>query len=70
MVTTNGKYSNPKDLTIGVPQGSCAGVVIFNVYCSPLEEVIPDNLQLSRFADDHIIQKSFKAGDAAGECNN
>ena len=34
---------------------------IFNLYCAPLEEVIPSNLQISGFADDHSIRDSFKA---------
>ena len=57
-----GKYSNPHDLTVSVPQGSCARAGIFILYCSPLSEVVPDNLHLSGFADDHSIRKTFKAG--------
>ena len=46
-VTINGNYSSDKDLSVSVPQGSCAGANIFNLYCSPLHEVIPTDLQLS-----------------------
>ena len=46
-------YSEEKDLTVSVPQGSCAGAAIFNLYCSPLESIVPDDLQLNGFADDH-----------------
>ena len=60
-VTINGKNSSEKDLSVSVPQGSCAGANIFNLYCSPLHEVIPPDLQLSGFADDHSVRKSFKA---------
>ena len=52
-----------------MPQGSCAGANIFNLYCSPLSEVIPPNLQLSGFADDHSVHKSFKAMDRQMEHN-
>ena len=52
-VTINGKNSSDKDLSVSVPQGSCTGANIFNLYCSPLHEVIPPDLQLSGFADDH-----------------
>ena len=60
-VTINGNYSSDKDLTVSVPQGSCARANIFNLYCSPLHEVIPSDLLLSGFADDHNVQRSFKA---------
>ena len=60
-VTINGNYSSDKDLSVSVPQGSCAGANIFNLSCSPLHEVIPPDLQLSGFADDHSVRKPFNA---------
>ena len=66
-VIINNKYSEEKDLTLSVPQGSCAGVNIFNLYCSPLHLVIPDSLQLSGFADKHSVRKAFKASDRSAE---
>ena len=60
-VTINGSYSSEKDLSVSVPQGSCAGANIFNLYCSPLHEVIPTDLQLSGFANDHSVRKPFNA---------
>ena len=60
-VTINGNYSSGKDLSVSVPQGSCTGANIFNLYCSPLHEVIPPDLQLSGFADDHSVRKPFNA---------
>ena len=68
-VTVNGTYSTERDLDVSMPQGSCAGANIFNLYCSPLSEVIPPNLQLSGFADDHSVCKSFKAVDRQMEHN-
>ena len=68
-VTINGKESSERDLTVSVPQGSCAGANIFNLYCSPLHEVVPPDLQLSSFADDHSVRKSFKASDREEEEN-
>ena len=44
----DGTYSEEQDLTISVPQGSCAGVNIFNLYCAPLEEVVTPSLKISR----------------------
>ena len=66
-VAVEGVYSKDKDLTISVPQGSCAGTAIFNLYCLPLEDVVPNNLQLSSFADDHSVKNTFKASDRNAE---
>ena len=66
-VTVNGVCSKDRDLTVSVPQGSCAGANIFNLYCSPLQDVVPKDLQLSSFADDHSVRKTFKAGNTHEE---
>ena len=68
-VAVKGVYSKDRDLTVSVPQGSCAGANIFNLYCSPLHEVVPEDLQLSRFADDHSVRKTFKASNRLDEEN-
>ena len=60
-VTINGNYSSDKDLSVSVPQGSCAGANIFNLYCSLLYEEIPTDLQQSGFVDDHSVRKPFNA---------
>ena len=44
-----------------MPQGSCAGMNIFSLYCSPLHKVVDKDLSISGFADDHSVRKSFKA---------
>ena len=59
-VTINGQYSKPRDLAVSVPQGSCAGANIFNLYCSPLQDVVPSSLQLSGFADDHSVRRGVQ----------
>ena len=59
--------SNNQDLDVSVPQGSCAGANLFNLYCSPLNDVVPKDLQLSGFADDHSIRGTFKAGNIQQE---
>ena len=66
-VVIDNKYSKPYDLEVSVPQGSCVGVSIFNLYCSTLHEVIQSDLSLSSFADDHSIRRIFKAGSNAQE---
>ena len=66
-VCINNKYSSEKDLTFSVPQGSCAGAVLFTAYCSPIEDQIERDCTLNGFADDHSIRKSFKAGNKIQE---
>ena len=66
-VAVNGVYSKEHNLDVSVPQGSCAGANIFNLYCSPLQDVVPKGLQLSGFADDHSVRKSFKASNRQEE---
>ena len=60
-------HSKERDLTVSVPQGSCAGAAIFNLYCAPLEDVIPKDLQISGFADDHSVRTSFHANNRTAE---
>ena len=61
-------YSKEHNLEVSVPQGSCAGANIFNLYCSPLQDVVTNDLQLSGFADDHSVRRSFKANNRYEEC--
>ena len=66
-VAIDGCYSTEHNLVVCVPQGSCVGANIFNLYCSPLQEVVPKDLQLSGFTDDHSIRSTFTAADRQGE---
>ena len=66
-VAVNGKYSEEKQLTYGVPQGSCSGANLFNLGCSMLNNVVPSDLHLSGFADDHSVRKEFKANHRSAE---
>ena len=66
-VVVNGKYSEEKQLTYSVPQGSCSGAYLFNLHFSKLNDVVPLDLHLSGFADDHSVRKEFKANDKSAE---
>ena len=66
-VAVNWKYSDEKQLTYSVPQGSCSGAYLFNLYCSTLNDIIPSDLHLSGFADDHSVRKEFRANDRNAE---
>ena len=43
-----------------VQQGSLLGSILFNCYCSTLWDIMPTNIDLNRYADDHALQKNFK----------
>ena len=58
------------ELPFSVPQGSCAGPVLYSAYTSTLQEVINDQdespiinkpIELHGFADDHAYKKPFVA---------
>ena len=67
------EFSSKRDLPFSVPQGSCAGTQLFNLYCSTLHEVVisPDGnekpLSLYGFANDHTVHGQFKADDRSAE---
>ena len=55
-------YSSEHELQCSVPQGSCARPMTYLAYASTLQEVIPSDIPLCRFADDHSVKKAFRAG--------
>ena len=66
-VVIEGQSSRDINLTVSVPQGSCARANIFNLYCAPLKDIIPNHLTISRFADDHSIRDVFSTKDRQSE---
>ena len=55
-------YSKPRSLQFSVPQGSASGANIFTAYCSSIQQVIPKDISLQGFADDHFIYKLMTPG--------
>ena len=51
-----------------MPQGSCAGAQLFNLYSSTIQEERNPPLNLHGFADDHTVENKFKPGDCGEEC--
>ena len=66
-VVIGDSYSKNINLTVSVLQGGYAGVNIFNLYCSSLQETIPPSLSISGFTDDHSISDTYKAPDINAE---
>ena len=57
--------SKTEHLKFGVPQGSCAGPVIFTMYIAALKKIAQKyNLELYGYADDHKVAFRIQAGDA------
>ena len=50
-------YSTPRELTFSVPQGSIAGPSLYTYYASTLQDVIPSDIDIHGYADDHGIKK-------------
>ena len=66
------------ELPFSVPQGSCAGPVLYSAYASTLQEVINDQdespsinkpIEIHGFADDHAYKKSLVAKSWVDEIN-
>ena len=62
-INIKGTYSESKDLTCGVPQGSVLGPILFTVYTSSLGRLIrQEHLQYHIYADDTSIYLSVEPG--------
>ena len=60
-------YSQPHQLHFSMPQGSCSGANVFTCYCSSIDQLVPKDITLNGFADDHSLRKSFQAGNRTQE---
>ena len=54
----NGHFLSNRQLAFSVPQGSCAGQMLFTAYSSTMPEVIPKQISIYGYADDHGLKKS------------
>ena len=59
--------SQPRSIDFSVPQGSCAGPVLYSAYASILHTVIPEGVDLNGFTDNHNVKKSFGTGNKVEE---
>ena len=62
-VNIGATYSEAQELTFSVPQGSCAGPVLYLAYASTLQEIVPDGIDLHGYADDHALKIAFDPSD-------
>ena len=61
-VNVGNSYSGEKDLRYSVPQGSCAGPVLYSAYASTIETVVQQDISIYGYADDHTLRITFPAG--------
>ena len=66
-VNVGSAYSEIKDLGFSVPQGSCAGPVLFLAYASTIGSVVPSDIAIHGYADDHALKTSFSPASSGGE---
>ena len=45
-----------------MPEGLCSGTNVFTCHCSLIDQVVPNDIALNGFTDDHSISKHFLAG--------
>lgn len=64
-------YSNPKDITVGVPQGSVIGPLLFVIYINDIQSLLePSKIHLTCFADDtNFILKTSSNEQITEKCN-
>ena len=48
-------FTTIRSLDCSVPQGSLAGPNLYSAYASTMQEVVPDDMGLNGFADDHSL---------------
>ena len=66
-INIGSSYSSARELNFSVPQGSCAGPVLFSVYASTIQNVVTQDISLHGYADDHALKISFNASEPNAE---
>ena len=63
------EYSVYRALDFSVPQGSVAGPILYSAYASTMQEVVPRDIDIYGYADDHELKKSFAGSSRNEEAN-
>ena len=60
-------YSERKEVTFSIPQGSCSWAYLFIMYSSTISEEVDPGLSLTAFADNHVFIKEFNPNQTTNE---
>ena len=66
-VNVGSEFSLEQQLHFSVPQGSGAGPGLYSSYASMMKSIVPHNIDIHRYADDHALKKSFSAASRLDE---
>ena len=56
MVKIRETFSSKCELNCSVLQGSLGGPILYTVYASTMQLVVPEEIDLHGFADDHVLK--------------
>ena len=59
-VHCNDKMAKPRQLHASIPQGTCGGPVLYLIYASTIQDIIPPTIDLHAFADDHGLKTTSR----------
>ena len=61
-VNVGKEYSNPINLEVSLPQGSCGGPVLYSCYASTMQKELPSNtaVDIYGYADDYNLGNKFE----------
>ena len=59
MVKIREAFSSKCELNCSVLQGSLGGPNLYTVYASTMQLVVPEEIDLHGFVDDHVLKNSF-----------
>ena len=54
-------FSNSQDLNFSVPQGSLCVPVLYNAYASMMKSIVPSDIAIHAYADNHALKKEFNS---------
>ena len=54
-------FSSSQDLCFSVPQGSLCSPVLYNTYASMMNTIVPPDMAIHTYADDHVLKKEYNS---------
>ena len=67
MVKIRETFSSKCELNCSVPQESLGGPSLYTVYASTMQLMVPEEIDLHGFTDDHVLKNSFRASSRVDE---